>query len=193
MIDFSSFEYVKSFGTGDQLTPSTKPEVAFCGRSNVGKSSLLNKLCSRKSLARVSSTPGKTTTINFFEGRDCIFADLPGYGFARRALSEKQRWGELMERYFNSDRAIRLVVQLIDGRREPTEDDYEMLDFMAQTGQDFIIVLTKWDKLNKTEQAARLDALNDELVGYGDISVCPFSALKDIGTLEIRGLISEYI
>ncbi|MCM1545171.1 MAG: ribosome biogenesis GTP-binding protein YihA/YsxC, partial [Ruminococcus sp.] len=119
-----------SYGTAGQLVPSTLPEIAFSGRSNVGKSSLLNRLLGRKSLARVSSTPGKTVTINMFKLDDCRFVDLPGYGYAKVSNSEKLRWANLMESYFHSERDLRLVVQLIDMRHAPTAQDIEMIEFM---------------------------------------------------------------
>ncbi len=192
-MDFTRFDYTVSFGTGDQLRPSDRPEIVFSGRSNVGKSSLLNALCGRKNLARVSSTPGKTTTINFFENGEVVFADLPGYGFARRSFEEKKRWGELMERYFTSNRNIRLVVQLVDGRRAPTEDDYDMMDYMYEAGIPFLVVLTKWDKLNKGEQAKRLADVARELSDYGDPAAIPFSALKGTGTDAVRAAIEGYL
>ena len=159
----NNIKFEASYGVSSQLPPSSLPEIVFAGKSNVGKSSLFNKLFNRKSLARVSSVPGKTTTINFFLLDGIRFADLPGYGYAKRSASEIQRWGELMEGYFAGGRDIRLVVQLLDMRHSPTADDKTMLGFLSDAGYKFICVLTKCDKLNKTERAAaRLRFSEDE-------------------------------
>lgn len=159
----NNIKFEASYGVSSQLPPSSLPEIVFAGKSNVGKSSLFNKLFNRKSLARVSSVPGKTTTINFFLLDGIRFADLPGYGYAKRSASEIQRWGELMEGYFAGGRDIRLVVQLLDMRHPPTADDKTMLGFLSDAGYKFICVLTKCDKLNKTERAAaRLRFSEDE-------------------------------
>ncbi|HJD23891.1 MAG TPA: ribosome biogenesis GTP-binding protein YihA/YsxC, partial [Firmicutes bacterium] len=116
--------YEFSAGVADQLKPSTLPEIAFSGRSNVGKSSLLNKLLQRKSLARVSATPGKTATINFYRVDTMRLVDLPGYGYARVSDAERHRWADLIEGYFNDQRDLRLVLQLVDMRHPPSKDDY---------------------------------------------------------------------
>lgn len=187
--DNAVFEY--SFGTAAQLKQSDLPEIAFSGRSNVGKSSLLNKLMGRKSLARVSSMPGKTVTINFFKLDNCRFVDLPGYGYAKVSNSEKLRWSELMEHYFSSGRDIRLVVQLIDMRHSPSKQDIEMIEYMKENDIPFIVALTKCDKLNKTERMNMLEEICGILTKYGNISVVPFSATKGDGTEELRNLIEK--
>lgn len=148
-MNFNKAEFDKSFGISQQLPPSDKPEITFAGRSNVGKSSLLNKLFNRKNLARVSSVPGKTVTINFYDVDNQRFVDLPGYGYAKISKQERDRFGELMEGYFQSGRMINLVVQLIDMRHKPTADDYSMISFLEQMEIPFIVVLTKVDKLKK--------------------------------------------
>lgn len=194
MFEKAAFE--ASYGTFSQLPPSNMPEVAFAGRSNVGKSSLLNKLTNRKSLARVSSSPGKTTTINFFDVENIKLVDLPGYGYAKVSRAEKLRWSELMEGYFSSNRNIRLVIQLIDMRHPPTENDLSMLSFLVQTGYPFMIVLTKSDKLNKSEREKRLSLIYEELaeVGISDkIKVIPFSAIKGEGVEEIKNIIEKSV
>ncbi|MBR5544142.1 MAG: ribosome biogenesis GTP-binding protein YsxC, partial [Clostridia bacterium] len=117
---YDKAEFKAAYGTFGQLPESNLPEIAFAGRSNVGKSSLLNRLFGRKNLARVSSVPGKTITINFYQVDEYNFVDLPGYGYAKVAKTEKDRWAEMMEGYFNSDRNIKLVVQLVDMRHPPT-------------------------------------------------------------------------
>ncbi|MCH5198624.1 MAG: YihA family ribosome biogenesis GTP-binding protein [Oscillospiraceae bacterium] len=151
-MNFNNVAFEASFGTSRQLPPSSLPEIVFAGKSNVGKSSLLNKLFNRKNLARVSSVPGKTTTVNFFKTDDVRFADLPGYGYAKRSKSEIERWSELMDGYFSGGRKILLVVQLLDMRHPPTADDKVMLNFLTETGFPFIAVLTKCDKLKPTER-----------------------------------------
>lgn len=190
---FDNPVFETSFGSFSQLKASDLPEIAFSGRSNVGKSSLLNKLLSRKSLARVSSAPGKTATINFFKVDKCRFVDLPGYGYAKVTHEDKLRWAELMEGYFSSSRDIRLVVQLIDMRHLPTQQDMDMIDYMIQTNIPFAIALTKCDKLNKTERANQYESICSILKSYGDVSVIPFSSTKGDGVEELRKLISEAI
>lgn len=148
-MNFNKAEFDKAFGISQQLPMSDKPEITFAGRSNVGKSSLLNKLFNRKNLARVSSVPGKTVTINFYNVDNQRFVDLPGYGYAKISKQERDRFGELMEGYFQSGRQINLVVQLIDMRHKPTADDYSMISFLEQMRIPFIVVLTKADKLKK--------------------------------------------
>ena len=190
---FVNCDFETSCGTSKQLIPSDRPEVAFSGRSNVGKSSLLNRLLNRKSLARVSSMPGKTVTINFFKVDCCRFVDLPGYGYAKVSHDEKIRWSELMESYFASGRDIRVVVQLIDMRHSPSEQDLDMIEYMVANKLPFIVALTKADKLNKTERMNSLTEICTVLAKYGNIPVVPFSATKGDGVEELRGLISKYV
>ena len=180
-----------AFGTAKQLPPSDLPEVAFSGRSNVGKSSLLDKLLNRKALARVSSTPGKTVTVNFFRVDDVRLVDLPGYGFAKVGDHERQRWADLMEGYFQSGRRIRLVVQLLDMRHAPSKDDVTMLQFLQSSGTPFVIVLTKSDKLNKTQYRQRLEDFPKELSFLENPVMISFSALKGEGIEEIRQVVEK--
>ena len=151
-MNFNKVAFERSFGISSQLPPSTLPEVAFAGRSNVGKSSMLNALFGRKSLAKVSQKPGKTSTINFFATDTARFVDLPGYGYARVAKSEKGRWAELIEGYFNQDRNFALVVSLVDIRHEAQQLDLNMIGFLQEAGLPFAVVLTKADKLSKNQQ-----------------------------------------
>lgn len=190
---FDKAEFKSAYGTFSQLPESDLPEIAFSGRSNVGKSSLLNRLFGRKSLARVSSVPGKTVTINFYGVDNANFVDLPGYGYAKVARSEKQRWAEMMEGYFNSDRNIKLVVQLVDMRHPPTKDDIMMMDFLKQTGYDFIVVMTKADKLKKSEYAQRMEKIKEELSFVPLENIIPFSAVKGDGADTVKRLIEKYI
>lgn len=191
MLKYDSAVFEAAFGTFAQLPESDLPELAFAGRSNVGKSSLLNTLFKRKSLARTSSVPGKTITINFYKVGDIRFVDLPGYGYAKVALNEKKRWADMMEGYFKSGRNIRLVVQLIDMRHTPSKDDYAMMSFLREAGYDFIIAMTKCDKLNKTEFAARTAALEEELRDYSDVLRIPFSAIRGDGADEIKAALES--
>ncbi|MGN1118188.1 MAG: ribosome biogenesis GTP-binding protein YihA/YsxC [Acutalibacteraceae bacterium] len=193
MIKYESAQFETSFGRADQLKPSDMPEIAFAGKSNVGKSSLLNKILNRKNIARVSSMPGKTVTINFFRLNNCRFVDLPGYGYAKVSRDEKMRWAELMETYFKSGRNIKLVVQLLDMRHLPTQDDLDMIDFLVSTGYEFVTVLTKCDKLNKTQRSEMLMSICEELTKHGCTRVIPFSALKGDGTQDIRKVIEDAV
>ena len=189
-MNFNKAEFDKSFGISQQLPPSDKPEITFAGRSNVGKSSLLNKLFNRKNLARVSSVPGKTVTINFYDVDNQRFVDLPGYGYAKISKHERDRFGELMEGYFQSGRMINLVVQLIDMRHKPTADDYSMISFLEQMEIPFIVVLTKADKLKKKEYQSRVNSIYEEL-NNPEYPVIPFSSVTGQGVDEIKALITK--
>ncbi len=191
MLKFEKSDYKASYGTFAQLPPSDKAEIAFAGRSNVGKSSLLNKVLNRKGLARVSSVPGKTVTINFYTVDDIYFVDLPGYGYAKVSDNEKKRWADLMEGYFASDRNIRLVVVLTDMRRSITKDDVNMIEYLAHNNFKFAVVMTKSDKLNKTEYAKRLQEIQQELEGYDPVAVIPFSSLNGDGRDVLRQVVEE--
>ena len=184
-----SFE--RSFGLFSQLPPSDMPEIAFAGRSNVGKSSMINKIFNRKQLARVSATPGKTATINFFRLAPLRFVDLPGYGFAKVPRGEKNRWAELIEGYFADNRQIALVFQLIDMRHSPSKDDLQMVQFLVEQQLPFVIVLTKKDKLSKTQQQQRLQSLQEEIPYASQITMIPFSAETGEGVEEIHQIIEE--
>ncbi len=184
-----SFE--RSFGLFSQLPPSDMPEIAFAGRSNVGKSSMINKIFNRKQLARVSATPGKTATINFFRLAPLRFVDLPGYGFAKVSRGEKNRWAELIEGYFADNRQIALVFQLIDMRHSPSKDDLQMVQFLVEQQLPFVIVLTKKDKLSKTQQQQRLQSLQEEIPYASQITMIPFSAETGEGVEEIHQIIEE--
>ena len=184
-------EFTAAYGTAAQLPPCTTPEIAFAGRSNVGKSTLINKLFQRKNLARVSSVPGKTATINFYRCGDVTFADLPGYGYAKRSKSELVRWQGLINGYLQGERDLRAVLLLIDMRHPPTKNDLQMVDFLIDTEMPFAVVLTKADKLNKTERAARLAALPQELPQFEDLNVTVFSSVTGEGVESLRALIEE--
>ena len=184
-----------SAGFPEQFPKDPLAQVAFSGRSNVGKSSLINSLLGRKSLARVSSAPGKTITINFYDvDRKLYLVDLPGYGFAKRNPEDKKKWSALTDGYFtknpNIDR-LSLVVQLIDSRMAPTEDDEMMLSFLSQSGLPYMVVATKTDKLNATERKKNFEALaNHPLIK--DVPLVPFSSLKGEGKDELWKQIFKY-
>ena len=193
-MNWNQVEFEMAFGTLEQLTQSDLPEVCFSGRSNVGKSSLINKILNRKSIARVSSTPGKTVTINFYRLNEFRLVDLPGYGYAKVADRDRERWAELMEGYFRTDRNIKLCLQLIDIRHPTTEFDLSMLEFLAHFQIPYAVVLTKCDKLNKTEFNNRLASLKEELGELGDgITVIPFSALNGTGAEDVRRAVEKAI
>ncbi len=190
-MNIQSAVFELSAGLSGQLPASGLPEIAFSGRSNVGKSSLINKLLQRKALARTSATPGKTATINFYRLDTLRLVDLPGYGYAKVSGSERRRWSELIEGYFNDDRDMRLVLQLLDIRHTPSKDDYQMLDYMVERGIPFVVVLTKADKLNKTQRAQRMAAFEQELADFEGITCIPFSATTGEGAEEIREILEQ--
>jgi GTP-binding protein len=190
-MNYNNAQFEKSFGISNQLPPSEVPEIAFSGRSNVGKSSLLNKLFNRKALARVSSVPGKTITVNFYDVDGYKFVDLPGYGYAKISKQEKSRFGELMEGYFQSGRNIKLVVQLVDMRHKPSADDYGMIDFMTQMNIPFIIVMTKSDKLKVKEYKKRIEESKQELSCAGDIPIIAFSSQTGEGIDMVKKYIEQ--
>ncbi|MCI8756564.1 MAG: YihA family ribosome biogenesis GTP-binding protein [Oscillospiraceae bacterium] len=183
--------FEKSFGISAQLPTPELPELAFAGRSNVGKSSMLNRLFNRKQLARVSAVPGKTSTINFFRAEGIHFVDLPGYGYAKVSKSEKKRWSELIEGYFAQDRDLRIVFQLIDMRHPPTEDDLTMINFLIDGGFPFAVILTKADKLNKTQRQNRLESITQELPCGDQIVKIPFSSQTGEGVEAVWEIIEE--
>lgn len=191
-MNYQQAQFKAAYGTYKQLPPPERIEIAFSGRSNVGKSSLINRLFGRKSLARVSATPGKTATINFYELENINFVDLPGYGYAKVAKTEKERWNDLIGGYLADERRdIALVFQLVDMRHPPSKDDLQMIEYLVANELPFIVVLTKSDKLNKTERSKRLEALKTELPYYDELTVVPFSAMTDEGVDVLRGIIEE--
>ena len=193
-MNFNKVEFEAAFGTLSQIPESTVTEIAFAGRSNVGKSSMLNKLFNRKNLARVSSVPGKTITINFYRTEDVRIVDLPGYGYAKVAKGEKRRWAEMMEGYFQNERNLKLVVQLVDMRHKPSEDDYITMRFLQDASLPFIVAATKSDKLNKTQYKERSEALREELAEFGDsLVIIPFSSEKGDGVDALKEQIENVL
>ena len=192
-MNYNKAEFEKSYGLSAQLPESNAPEIVFAGKSNVGKSSLLNKLFNRKQLARVSSVPGKTVTINFYDVDTVKFVDLPGYGYAKLSKQELLRFSELMEGYFNQNGNIALVVQLIDMRHPLTENDKGMITFMKELDIPFIIVMTKADKLKKKAYEERLKLSKQELAFAEGVPVIPFSAVTGQGINGIKNYIEKSI
>lgn len=190
-LNYNNAEYVASYGRYSQIPPAERVEIAFAGHSNVGKSTLINKLFNRKNLARVSSVPGKTATINFYGLENIYFVDLPGYGYAKVAKSEKERWSGLIDGYLSSDRDIRLVFMLVDMRHAPTKEDLKMIDYLIETEMPFVLVLTKADKLKKTEREKRMEAFKTEIPCFEDMHVIPFSSMTYEGVEELREIVEE--
>lgn len=191
-MNYNNAQFEKAYATLSQLEASDLPEFCFSGRSNVGKSSLINKVLGRKSIARVSSKPGKTITINFYRVENIRLVDLPGYGYAKVSFSEKERWAELMEGYFSTNRNIKMVFQLIDMRHPATEFDISMLEFLSANEIPFTVILTKADKLNKTETAKRIKLIYDELGEFAEnAEIIPFSVQNSEGAEKVRKILEK--
>ena len=173
------------------LPENTLPEIAFAGKSNVGKSSLINALVNRKSYARTSSEPGKTQTINYYNVNDAVyFVDLPGYGFAKVPQKEKERWGKLMEDYFAASR-IDLGVMIVDYRHPPTNNDITMANWFLESGCPFVVVANKMDKLKKSEIEKNLATIRQDLELPEGTPIISFSAEKGNGKDELIGLLNQ--
>lgn len=193
-MNYNNVIFEKAFGTFEQLSESDMPEICFSGRSNVGKSSLINKILNRKSLARVSTKPGKTVTINFYKCDGMRLVDLPGYGYAKVPFAERDRWSDLMEGYFRSGRDIRMVFQLVDMRHPATAFDLSMLEFLRHFDIPYTVILTKSDKLNRTEYKNRCELILEELGEFGEgAEIIPFSAQNGEGVEKIREIIESQI
>lgn len=179
-------EFIGPMASPSGWRPESKwPEVAFAGRSNVGKSSLLNRLVKRKRFARVSNTPGRTREVNFFLVNDSfVLVDLPGYGYARISKERRAEWKPLIEGYLRASTELRGIVQLLDVRHDPTGDDQQMLDFLASLGVPTLFALTKIDKLTAAQRQARIRSLVDDL-GVAEDQVIPFSAVTGEGRDEL--------
>lgn len=191
-INYQNVDLVMSAGFPEQFPQDGLPQIAFSGRSNVGKSSLINALLGRKSLARVSGQPGKTITANFYNiDRKYYLVDLPGYGFAKRPDAEREKWSTLMGAYFDNNPNLRLVVQLIDLKVGPTKDDDQMLSWLYETRTPYIIAATKADKLNVTDRKKNLALLSKDQMILEGTHVIAFSALKGDGRDEIISIIER--
>ena len=185
-MNFQKADFIASYGISSQLPESDRVEFVFSGRSNVGKSSLINRLCSRKNLARVSSTPGKTATINFYSVDDLYFVDLPGYGYAKVSNAARDRWDKLINSYFEKDRNNELLIQLLDCRHDPSADDVQMLQFLHYHRIPFVIVLTKADKLKKSQIAETQSRFEKIGLQYGSQKVFLTSSEKGTGMEELK-------
>ncbi|MDY4041469.1 MAG: ribosome biogenesis GTP-binding protein YihA/YsxC [Collinsella sp.] len=189
-INYQLAHFVASYGKVSQIPESTCPEVSFVGRSNVGKSSIMNKIFGRKNLVKVSSTPGKTANVNFFEADGVHFVDLPGYGFAQRSKAERERWGDLIGEFFELDRSFNLVVSLVDIRHDPSKLDLQMIDYLKEAELPFQIVLTKADKLGRGRAAQmRMNIARKLGMKTGDLLVT--SSADGQGIDELKALIEE--
>ncbi len=191
-LKYETARYEASYGTIAQLPKPTTPEVSFVGRSNVGKSSLLNRLLGRKQLARVSSVPGKTANINFFDVDGVKFVDLPGYGYAKVSHTEKQRWADLIGGYFEQERSFNLVISLVDIRREAQKLDLQMVDFLTEAELPFVVALTKADKITRNKQNQAAAALRSSF-GLAQEQIIITSSETGLGIDELRRRIEDRI
>ena len=175
-------EFVTSVTAMEKLPKDGLPQIAFSGKSNVGKSSVINRILNRKNFARVGETPGKTVHINFFRIDDrAYFVDLPGYGYAKVPQSEKERWGKLMEQYFSVPERIALGILIVDARHKPTENDVTMARYFQDSGRPFVVVANKLDKLKKSELEPNMALIRQTLDLDGNTVLIPFSAEKGTG------------
>jgi len=177
-------------GPTSKLPVNTLPEVAFAGKSNVGKSSLINALLNRKSLARTSSQPGKTQTVNFYNiNHELYFVDLPGYGFAKVSKEQQEKWGVLIDKYLKTSKQLKAVFLLIDIRHEVKKHDREMYDWIKYNGYDPVVIATKLDKINRSQVAKQLKIIRNGLEADNSLKIIPFSAETKQGRDEIWNLI----
>ena len=191
-INFNKAEFILSAVQPGAFLRDGRPQVAFAGRSNVGKSSVINRLLNRKNFALVGATPGKTTQVNYFliDGR-IYFTDLPGYGYAKVSKEERDRWGRLMENYFQEQGLITLGVLIVDARHKPTADDVTMCTWFKESGCPLIVVANKLDKLKKNEIEPNLQRIWDTLELPDTAALIPFSAEKGIGKTELLSAIEQ--
>ena len=189
-INYQNARFVASYGTLGQLPDPTTPEVSFAGRSNVGKSSLLNRLGGRKALAKVSSQPGKTANINFFDVDGITLVDLPGYGYAKVGKAERERWAGLIDGYYHQERSFNLVVSLVDIRHDAQKLDVQMLDFLRSEELPFVVALTKADKLSRPKQARARDTLARQF-GIDREQLLVTSSETGQGIDDLKRLIAE--
>jgi GTP-binding protein len=188
-MNFNNVEFLISAASTRDFPKERLPEIAFAGKSNVGKSSVINRILQRKNFARVGEKPGKTIHVNYFTiDKKCYFVDLPGYGFAKVSQSEKDRWAKLMESYFAAGR-IDLGVMIVDARHAPTNNDITMANWFMESGCPFVVVANKLDKLGKTQIAPNLQVIREDLSLPDDCVIVPFSAEKGTGREELVRII----
>lgn len=193
-MNVNNVQFIKSAAKPKDFISSDLPSIVFSGKSNVGKSSVINRLLNRKNFARVSSEPGKTAHINYFLIDDkAYFVDLPGYGYAKVSMQEKERWAGLMESFFQDVSNITLGVMIVDLRHKPTADDILMSDCFKATGHPFIVVANKCDKLKKGEIEPNSQLIRDTLTLPDDVPVIVFSAEKGTGMTELMSNILKYV
>jgi len=181
-------------GITSKLPVNECPEIAFAGRSNVGKSSLINSLVGRKSFARTSSQPGKTQTINFYKINDAFyFTDLPGYGYAKVSVETRAKWGKMIEKYLRMSKQLRSVLLLVDIRHEPTANDVQMYEWIVASGYTPIVIATKADKISRGQIQKQIGILRKTLGAKQDIQFIPFSALSKQGVDEVWAVIEEVL
>lgn len=187
-------EFVRSAAGAKDFPRDPLPQVAFAGRSNVGKSSVINRLLNRKNFARVGSAPGKTTHINYFRIDDKLYlVDLPGYGYAKVSQQEKERWAGLIQSWFDDRTLMTLGVLIVDARHKPTANDVTMAEYFKAAGKPWVVVANKLDKLKKSEVEANLAQVRETLELPEDVKVIPFSAEKGTGGEELLRLILEHM
>ena len=192
-LNFNKVQFVRSAGSRDHFLRDGLPQFAFAGRSNVGKSSVINRLLNRKNLAYVGASPGKTTQINYFlvDGR-AYLVDLPGYGYAKVSKQERDRWGKLIEAWFADTALMTLGILIVDARHKPTADDRTMSDFFRSTGKPYAVVANKLDKLKKSEVQGNLEQVAQVLELPEEVPVIPFCAEKGDGKPESLSLILRH-
>jgi GTP-binding protein len=190
-MNFQKVEFLISAANPKDFPKERLPEIAFAGKSNVGKSSVINRILQRKNFARVGEKPGKTIHVNYFTiDSKCYFVDLPGYGYAKVSQSEKERWGKLMENYFAANR-IDLGVMIVDARHAPTNNDITMARWFLDSGCPFVVVANKLDKVKKSQILGNLEVIRQDLELPEECSVIPFSAEKGTGRDELVKLIIQ--
>ncbi|MEA4894789.1 MAG: ribosome biogenesis GTP-binding protein YihA/YsxC [Oscillospiraceae bacterium] len=193
-MNINNAEFIKSAANPKDFIFGSQPAIVFAGKSNVGKSSVINRLLNRKNFARVGASPGKTVHVNYFLiDRKAYFVDLPGYGFAKVSKAEKERWGKLMEEFFASEGLITLGVMIVDARHKPTADDVIMADWFKASGCPFIIIANKCDKLKKSEMEPNAALIRETLVLPEEVRIILFSAEKGTGNSELMSEVMKFV
>ncbi len=193
-MNVNNAEFVRSAAGPKDFISGSQPTIVFAGKSNVGKSSVINRLLNRKNFARVGASPGKTVHVNYFLiDRKAYFVDLPGYGYAKVSKEEKDRWGRLMEEFFAKEGLITLGVMIVDSRHKPTADDVTMANWFLNSGGPFVVIANKCDKLKKSEMESNVQLIRDTLKLPESVRVILFSAEKGTGSAELMGEIMKFV